>query len=299
MWFAAAGGRVLDHGNQRGVHRGQVVQPPAGEELVGAAEDLAALRVGDDHVVAADLRRVHAGGFGEHRQHVGLVRVADAPDRVHVGLLVQRQAVVDGAVQVDGELREAQHRRGAGQHRGAVGHGQAPGEQQFAVQPGVQQRAAVDLHAGLQPAVRAGGRLGLELEGGRVGVGAQDVEAGGRGRRFGLHPGDDRPVADDEVLAGAQLPGRALIESGEAGVGQAAGRFGRRVEAGGRGRHEGSEVVDVVKCCCTGHGGVPLCRWARKGRWFQVSRSRREQRPAARCGCGEPLSPVKTLQERC
>ena len=176
---AAAGGRVRDQRRQPGMRRGRLSSRPQAKNSP-APRKLPGLRVRDDDVVAADLRRVHGGRTrGEHGQQVGPGRVAQAPDRVHVALLVQGQAVVDGAVQVDGELREAQQRAGGGEVLRAVEHDQPAGEPQFAVQPGVQQRPAVDLDAGLQPAVRAGGRLGLELEGRRVGVGAQDVEAGG------------------------------------------------------------------------------------------------------------------------
>ncbi len=42
----------------------------------------------------------------EHDKEVDVGRVAQAPHRVHVPLLVQGQAVVHGTVKMDGQLRE-------------------------------------------------------------------------------------------------------------------------------------------------------------------------------------------------
>ncbi|KPC65369.1 hypothetical protein ADL27_60635, partial [Streptomyces sp. NRRL F-6602] len=70
--------------------------------------------------------------------------VPEAPDRLHVLLPVQLQAVVGAAVQVDGELRDAQQRPvDVDQDVTAVPQGDPPGEAEVPVEPGVEQRAAV------------------------------------------------------------------------------------------------------------------------------------------------------------
>jgi hypothetical protein len=109
------------------------------------------------------------------REDVGLGRVAQPPHRLRLGLLVEGQAVVDAAVEVDRELRKPQQGPGVGQHDAAVGQREAPGETQLAVEPRVQQRTAVHLDRCLQPAARTRGRLRLELEAGGVGVRAEDL----------------------------------------------------------------------------------------------------------------------------
>ena len=79
------------------------------------------------------------------------------PDRHQVALAVEHQAlVVDLAVEVDRELRHAQDRavdqeqaRSAGR---AVAHDHAAREPEVAIEPRVQERAAVDLDRQLAPA---------------------------------------------------------------------------------------------------------------------------------------------------
>ena len=84
------------------------------------------------------------------------------PDRRHVGLAIEHQtALVDVAVEVDGELRDAGDRLGhVDEHVGAVGEHDAPGDAQVAVEPAVEQHAAVDLDAELPPARRGARRDG-------------------------------------------------------------------------------------------------------------------------------------------
>ena len=49
----------------------------------------------------------------------------------------------------------------------------------IAVEPGIEERPAVDLHSHLAVAIPAGVRVGLQAQVGRVGVGADDAEAVG------------------------------------------------------------------------------------------------------------------------
>ena len=99
-------------------------------------------------MVDADLR-------GEVAAHVaGLV--ADPPQRHHVLLPVEGQLVVLAAVEVDRELRDAQDRRSVVEEPrlDAVGraHRDPAGEPEVAVEPGVEDEAAVGLHREHLPA---------------------------------------------------------------------------------------------------------------------------------------------------
>ena len=193
-----------------GVRRGEVVEPAGGEEFALCAEHRRGLGVRDDDVVPADLRRIHLGvgnPVREESEQVLAGGIAQAEHRIHVLLLVQGQALIDGPVQVDGELREAQQRARGREVLRAVAHDEPAGELEFAVQPGVQEGSAVDLDAGLQPAELARGGLRLEFEGRRVRVGAEDVETRGRSGACRHHPGDEGAVADHVELAGGGGPG--------------------------------------------------------------------------------------------
>ena len=93
--------------------------------------------------------------------------VAEAPDGLHVLLLVELEAVgVDGAVHVDGELRHAQQCPvDVHEPRRAVPQGEPARESEVPVEPGVEERAAVDLDGDLPPALRAhvGQRLDAQV----------------------------------------------------------------------------------------------------------------------------------------
>ena len=180
--------------------------------------------------------------MGEDLQHV---QTREAEHRLHVPLRVQGQAVlVHAPVQVHRELRDAQQARGVHEDRRPVGQGEPARESQLPVQPGVQQRSAVDLDAHLAEPLGAEAGIGLDLQGGGVGVGADDPEGGGRVRALGGGPGDERAVAQHEAVAGdvACGPGRGLHQLGEARRGQAPGRLAGGVEARGGGGDEGAEV---------------------------------------------------------
>lgn len=104
--------------------------------------------------------------------------VAEAPDGLHVLLLVELEAVgVDGAVHVDGELGHAQQGPvDVHEPRRAVPQGEPARESEVPVEPGVEERSAVDLDGDLPPALRAhvGQRLDAQVR--RVGVRADDAE---------------------------------------------------------------------------------------------------------------------------
>ena len=150
------------------------------------------------------------------------------PHRRQVGLAVEHEAaLVDVAVEVDGQLRDAGDRLGdVDEHVGAVGEHEPAGDAEVAVEPAVEQHAAVDLDAELAPAGAAAVGVGLDAQAGRVGVGADDAHRERAAARR-APPGDERAAAPDVPGGGDVGPRRALVERGEAG----------RLERGGRRAH--------------------------------------------------------------
>ena len=172
------------------------------------------------------------------------VRLAQPPHRGHVLLAVELQSVVRVAVEVDRQLRDAQQRPiTAPQHRRRTRIGLVPerevsrriGERtsracggigecfrslarnrdtarqaQVAVEPGVQQHAAVDLHAELAVAQRAAVGLGSDSQIGAVGVGADHAEA--QPLRIdpgaGAHSNNAAAVAHHEALRNVEFAPR-------------------------------------------------------------------------------------------
>lgn len=184
--------------------------------------------------------------------HVG----AEPPHGLEVALLVELEAVgADGAVQVDGELGDAQQRPvDVDEAGGAVPQDDASGESQVAVEPGVHQRAAVDLDGDLPPAVRAAVGERLDPQVGGVGVGAEDAEGGVGGGALGDVPGDQRATAQHVTAAGAgggrrrglRVPGVRLGDLPESGLLQPLGGARHRVVRRRARRHEGHQVVGVA-----------------------------------------------------
>ena len=100
--------------DEPGVHRGQVVHPPGGEEHVVEAEPRRRLRVGERAGRAPRRRRPRRRRVASAREQVGVAsRSPRTPDGLRVPLLVEREPLVDRAVEVDRQLRDAQHRAGA------------------------------------------------------------------------------------------------------------------------------------------------------------------------------------------
>ncbi len=183
--------------------------------------------------------------------------VAEAPDRRHVALLVELEALgVHGPVEVDGELRHAQQRAvDVDEPGGAVAQREPAGEAEVAVEPGVEQRAAVDLDGDLPPAVRARVGDGLDAQVGGVRVGSDDAVRGGRGRAARYVPGDDRAASEHVLAAGALVgPGGArgrgprfgLGDLAESGLLQPRGRVRHRVVRRRARGEEGHHVVGVA-----------------------------------------------------
>ena len=171
-------------------------------------------------------------------------REPGSPDRRQVLLLVEQQpSLVHVPVEVDGELRDAGDRLAA-QHEldAAVGMSDLSRHAEVAIEPGVQQDAAVHLDRELLPPVAARVRVRLDPETGRVGVGADDAERCGRIGAAGRQPpGDDRAATHDETafLVG---PGGALVELDEPGGGQSSNRRCDGVEGRRRRVEKGAKV---------------------------------------------------------
>ncbi len=145
-----------------------------------SAEERRRREVVQHQVPGRDVGRVEPGRGGHELDEGPLRRRAEPPHRRQVHLLVEEQpALVDVPVEVDGQLRDAGQRLvQQDQHDLAVAPDQPAGQPQIPVEPGVDERAAVDLDRQLPPAHAAGVGTGLDPEVGRVGVGADDPEPG-------------------------------------------------------------------------------------------------------------------------
>ena len=165
------------------MRRGEVVQPAGGEELTLGPEDRGRLGVRNDDVVPADLRRIDSARPATRPASSASRSSPAGSPSPKTGFMCCCLSSASPSFTARSRWMASCGKRSSGpggrQVLRAVEHHEAPGELQFAVQPGVQQRSAVDLDAGLQPAELARGGFGLELERRRIGVRAQDVEPGG------------------------------------------------------------------------------------------------------------------------
>lgn len=231
------------------MHRQQVVHPRARHQLPVAAQVRRGLHGVRHQVPAGDLAAGQPRLVLQERDQVAVAHgVAQAPDGLEVALLVELEALRgDVAVHVDGELRDAQQRAvDVDQAGGAVAQREAAGQAQVPVEPGVHQRAAVDLHGDLAPAVRPGVRAGLDAQVGGVGVGADDAERGVRRGALRDVPGDDRAAAQHVLAAARGLPGVGLRDLAETGLLQPRGGARHGVVRGRARRQEGHQVVGVA-----------------------------------------------------
>ncbi len=232
-----------------GVHGQQVVHARARHQFAVAAQVGGRLDGVHHQVPAGDGAVRQPRGLLQEGDEVAVADVlAQAPHRLHVPLLVELEAVgVHRAVQVDGELRDAQQRPVDVDEAGrAVPQGQPPGQAQVAVEPGVEERPAVDLHGHLAPAVRPAVGARLDPQGGGVGVGADDPEGRVRLGPLGDVPGDDRAAAQHVLAACRAVPGVRLRDLPEARLLQPLGGVRHGVVRRGARREEGHQVVGVA-----------------------------------------------------
>ena len=220
--LVAGGGDGRQRG-RAGVHGQQVVHARAGQQLAVAAQVRGRLDGVDHQVPAGDLARGEARLLLQEGDQVALADVvAEAPDRLHVPLLVELEAVgVHRAVEVDGELGHAQQRRGRRSPGASLPSRRVsrPGQAEVAVEPGVEQRCRR----------RSRRRSGASR--------ARPVSGSGLTRRFGESvcaptirkgvcgggalgdvPGDDRAAAQHVPAAASSVPGVRLRDLPEAGL---------------------------------------------------------------------------------
>ena len=221
---------------------------PAAKNASARPKRAGALRVGEQQVVTDDVARLDAGLAKRDGEHVGVCIEVDrrTPDRLGMPLLVEGEPLaVHLAVEVDRELRDAQHRTGANEVRRAVDRDHAAGELEFAIEPRVQQRTAVHLDSGLQQPLGVRRGIGLQLERRRIGVRAENAK-GRRDVGIGrLHPRDDGAVAHDDAAPGGRRPLVCLVEQLESGIPEAPGDLCGRVVRRRGGLDERGEVGDV------------------------------------------------------
>ena len=136
-------------------------------------------------------------------------------------------ALVDVAVEVDGELRHPGDRVGHGHEGvGAVGEHEAAGDAEVAVEPAVEEDAAVDLDAELAPPGPPAVGVRLDPQPGGVRVGADDAHRQ-RSRAGRAAPGDEGAAAR-HVAGGRQLGPRLGLGDGDEAAGPE--QAGRRVD---------------------------------------------------------------------
>src|SRR5699024_6710908 len=201
--------------SQAGVHRDQVIQARGGKEFIVDTEGGGDLGVGEDEVKAFDRGGIDVGVPGNFGKNIGLAAGPNNGDQVL--LTIEFQTVVDAAVQVDGQLRDARHRGGVDQVLGVVGD-EATGKAQSAIQPRVHQGATVDLYS--HSAVTGRGVIGQRFDpkSRGISVGSHDAEGGTLWQVGGDFPDEYRTVPHHHVatgLTGARA--RGVFNNGESG----------------------------------------------------------------------------------
>ena len=174
--------------------------------------DVVGHQVEGQHPIGGDVGEALRAQLGRE-QIAQLGRVLEADHGRQVLLRVELQTLVlDLAAEVDGEVRDPQQRtREVDQHALQTGsdlQADPARQREVAIQPGVQQHAAVGLDPDLSVAVGAQIRPRLDAQIRRIGVGAEDAEAAlGRRRRAHLE-GHQAAVAphDEAAIARAVVP---------------------------------------------------------------------------------------------
>src|SRR5215207_6473078 len=183
------------------------------------------------------------------------------PERCRVPLLVQLEAiVVDSPIEVQRQLRDPGDGPALHQRDATLGH-QPAGHAKLAIEPGVEQRATIDLDAELSIARSPQVGLGLQLEAGRIRMATDHAkwrEPIGSGRNA---PGHRRAFADQDVAPGRGIPGVGLGLSREAHLAQSPGDLRGRVVGRRTGLDEVHKIIDMI--IATGHHATVAGRGAR------------------------------------
>ena len=160
--------------------------------------------------------------------------------------------LIELAVQVDRETRHAQEGPFEIDELAAefssVAHDDTAGERQIAVEPGVEQHAAIglDRELGVAVAVHVGDRLQAQIR--RIGVGPDDSEARFRRRPAPDLEGREAPAGAHDITSIARRngPDVRFFESRKTGLFESQGDGRDRVIGRGRSIDELEEVRDQV-----------------------------------------------------
>ncbi|MNJ51552.1 hypothetical protein D3C77_468610 [compost metagenome] len=178
--------------------------------------------------------------FGQQRSQIRILLAEYLGDqRRQFVLCVDGPALVRFAIEVNGQTGD--HRDGQTEvdqlalDATVAAVGDAAGERQVAVEPGRQQRAAVDFNAQLPEALALQVRMRLDAQAGAVGMRTDQTHAVLDHRSAAELEGDERRIVARDVIAPArlQMPGVAFHERSEAGGLQALGETERGVERRG------------------------------------------------------------------
>ena len=201
---------------QRGKGTLEIIQAPAGDELLRSSPNACLLSVIEKEVMAQDFIFLNSGGFGDHLHKGPFCREA-AVEREHIFLGIVFIAVVSLPVHMDGKIRDQQEipvyidQPGA-ETALAVFDDDPASHGERAVQPGSAEHSPVALH--VQPDIMSVGfqlRVFLDLKSRRITVAGDDahtVESSLRNRER-----DQRSVTarDKITAAGAERPFLILV----------------------------------------------------------------------------------------
>ncbi len=165
----------------------EVVETPRGDEFVVESDQTGGGGVIEREVEVEYVRGLALERLGDEAQQqaVGLGLFAhDAEHGEHVLLGRDAVALVDGAVEVDGQMGYGEQRTvkleqlHAGVHGVVATQGHTSGQREGTVEPCIEYRAAIDLDVELDhAAVRHHLGVGLDPQRGRVAVGRDDAES--------------------------------------------------------------------------------------------------------------------------
>lgn len=207
------------------MHHAEVVDAAGAYHFVFKADGAGALGIVEREVVVEDGVGVDVELFGYERTYQALgLRAGERYYGQHVFLPGEWIALVDGAVEVYGQMRNGEqrtvdaHQLHAWAQRIIAAQGHASGYRQRTVEPCVEYRSAVDLGIELHGAALAGHLgIGLDAEAGRVAVCGDDVEAVG-GCAFAGNEGENGRTVLHHIapVARLQCPGIGHVETAEA-----------------------------------------------------------------------------------
>ena len=176
----------------------KVVHAPGSDELFAGAKDLTALGIRGNQVEGSDILWVYAKLLADDPHHRRL-RSTYGEHRLHVALAIRLELIL--AVEVDRQGRQAQQGAGIDQVAAAILRDDLAADGELAVEPAVEKHPAIDLDGYLLPPCGIEIRGGLESQAGRIGVRADNAEAGIRAGASGDIPCHDRSAAHHDMTA--------------------------------------------------------------------------------------------------